>query len=195
MDKKIQLNIRLFAKRRLIQFRIKTLFFVFSLFIPLSIMARNNTNELKVGDRIPEFQLQNQNGELIDIKNYIGKKNLVIYFYPKNDTPGCTKEACTFRDQYEDFNDLDAEVFGINGQSVSSHKQFAQKHNLNFNLLSDKNDKVRDLFGVPTSFFGLLSGRVTYVIDKSGKIVHIFNSQFRAKEHIQQAINILKQIE
>ncbi|GAB7086358.1 peroxiredoxin [Marinifilum fragile] len=151
--------------------------------------------ELQIGDQIPIFQLQNQDGELINIKDFIGKQNLVIYFYPKDDTPGCTKQACSFRDQYEDFNDLNAEVFGISGQSVSSHKEFAEKHKLNFNLLCDVNNTVRKQFGVPTNFFGLLPGRVTYVVDRSGKIVHIFNSQFRAEEHIDQAKNILKQLE
>ncbi|WP_421920652.1 peroxiredoxin [Marinifilum sp.] len=155
----------------------------------------NKSKELQKGDQIPAFQLQNQDGKMINIKDYIGKQNLVIYFYPKDDTPGCTKQACTFRDQYEDFNDLNAEVFGISSQSVSSHKEFAEKHRLNFNLLCDENNEIRKLFGVPTNFFGLLPGRVTYVADRSGKIVYIFNSQFRAEEHIEQAKNILKQLE
>ncbi|NOU60062.1 peroxiredoxin [Marinifilum sp. JC070] len=155
----------------------------------------DKSKELQIGDQIPAFQLQNQDGELINIKDYVGKQNLVIYFYPKDDTPGCTKQACSFRDQCEDFNDLNAEVFGVSGQSVESHKEFAEKHRLNFNLLCDVNNTVRKQFGVPTNFFGLLPGRVTYIVDKSGKIVHIFNSQFRAEEHIEQAKNILKQLE
>ena len=172
-----------------------SLFLNFIIVFSTYSMANNNSKELKVGDQVPAFQLQNQDGEIISIQDYIGKQNLVIYFYPKDDTPGCTKQACSFRDQYEEFNDLNAEVFGISSQSVSSHKEFAEKHRLNFNLLCDKDNQVRKLFGVPTSFLGLLPGRVTYVVDRSGKIVHIFNSQFRAEEHINQAKNILKNLE
>lgn len=191
-----KLNIKLQGFRNQKQNKILIIALIAGLLFPLTIASMaNNKKQLKIGDKIPEFQLQNQNGETINIQNYIGKNNLVIYFYPKDDTPGCTKEACSFRDQYEDFNDLNAEVFGISAQSVKSHKQFAQKYNLNFNLLCDENNEVRKLFGVPTSFFGLLPGRVTYIIDKSGKIVHIFNSQFKAEEHINQAITILKQLE
>lgn len=182
-------------QQHFIRFWTKTFILVFTLLIPISAMTNNKTKELKEGDKIPFFQLQNQDGEIINIQDYIGKQNLVIYFYPKDDTPGCTKQACAFRDQYEDFNDLNAEVFGISDQSVSSHKEFAEKHRLNFNLLCDEDNQIRKLFGVPTNFFGLLPGRVTYIIDRSGKIVHIFNSQFRAEEHINQAKNILKQLE
>ena len=193
----ISLNIRTLSalQQNFIRTQVKTIVLVFTLLIPMVTMANNKTKELKEGDKIPFFQLQNQDGEIINIQDYIGKQNLVIYFYPKDDTPGCTKQACSFRDQYEDFNDLNAEVFGISGQSVSSHKEFAVKYRLNFNLLCDVDNEVRKLFGVPTSFLGLLPGRVTYIIDKSGKIVHIFNSQFRAEEHINQAKNILKQLE
>jgi thioredoxin-dependent peroxiredoxin len=109
---------------------------------------------------------------VINISDFIGKKSLVLFFYPKDDTPGCTREACSFRDHYEAFLDAGAEVIGISGQSVESHKNFAQKHNLKYHLLSDEGNKVRKLFGVPTNLFGLLPGRVTYVADKTGK-VHI----------------------
>jgi peroxiredoxin Q/BCP len=176
------------------QLKLKAVILIFTFLFPISAMA-DKSKELQIGDQIPAFQLQNQDGELINIKDYVGKQNLVIYFYPKDDTPGCTKQACSFRDQYEDFNDLNAEVFGVSGQSVESHKEFAEKHRLNFNLLCDVNNTVRKQFGVPTNFFGLLPGRVTYIVDKSGKIVHIFNSQFRTEEHIEQAKNILKQLE
>ena len=109
-----------------------------------------------VGDRIPEFALPDQHGNIIDIKSFLGKQDLVIYFYPKDDTPGCTKEACSFRDQYEDFKELGAEVIGISSDDTDSHKQFAEKYNLNFTLLSDANGQVRKQFGVPTNFFGLV---------------------------------------
>lgn len=194
IQKATHINIKDYSSQFLWDLRIKTLILILTIIFPFSAMA-DKSKELQVGDQIPVFQLQSQDGELINIKNFIGKQNLVIYFYPKDDTPGCTKQACSFRDQYEDFNDLNAEVFGISGQSVSSHKEFAEKHRLNFNLLCDVNNTVRKQFGVPSNFFGLLPGRVTYVVDRSGKIVHIFNSQFRAEEHIEQAKNILKQLE
>lgn len=135
-----------------------------------------------------------QNGELFDIQSVLGKKKLVIYFYPKDDTPGCTAEACAFRDQFEDFEQAGAMVIGISGQSVESHKSFALKHRLNFTLLSDTGNKVRKLFGVPTSFLGLLPGRVTYVVGLDGKVVYVFNSQLNAQAHVDKSVEILKQL-
>ncbi|NTU57071.1 MAG: peroxiredoxin, partial [Anaerolineales bacterium] len=110
----------------------------------------------------------------------LGKKNLVIYFYPKDDSPGCTAQACSFRDQFEVFKDADAVIIGISGQSVESHKEFAEKHRLSFTLLSDEGDKIRKKFGVPTNLLGILPGRVTYLVDKGGKVIYIFNSQTQA---------------
>jgi len=149
---------------------------------------------IKVGSKIPEFSLPDQAGKMFDIKSILGSKNLIIYFYPKDDTAGCTKEACSFRDQYEDFKDSGAEVIGISSDSVKSHNKFAQKHNLSFILLSDRGGKVRKLFGVPTNFMGLVQGRVTYVIDKQGNVVHIFNSQIKASKHITESLDALKAI-
>jgi peroxiredoxin Q/BCP len=150
--------------------------------------------EIKVGSSIPEFTLPDQNGNLFDIKSVLGKKNLVIYFYPKDDSPGCTAQACSFRDQFEVFADADALIIGISGQSVESHKEFAEKHRLSFTLLSDEGDKIRKQFGVPTNFLGLLPGRVTYVADKTGKVIFIFNSQTKATEHVNEALRILKEL-
>jgi len=116
----------------------------------------------------------------------------VIYFYPKDDTPGCTKEACSFRDQFEVFADADAVIIGISGQSVESHRKFAEKHRLRFTLLSDEGNTLRKLFGVPTNFLGLLPGRVTYVADKTGKVISVFNSQLQSSKHVDEAIRILK---
>jgi peroxiredoxin Q/BCP len=151
--------------------------------------------EIKVGSSIPEFTLPDQNGNLFDIKSVIGKKNLVIYFYPKDDSPGCTAQACSFRDQFEVFAEADALIIGISGQSVESHKEFAEKHRLSFTLLSDEGDKIRKQFGVPTNFLGLLPGRVTYVADKTGKVIFIFNSQTKATEHVDEALRILKELQ
>ena len=103
-------------------------------------------NEIKTGSTIPQFSLQDQNGNMFDISSVLGKKNLVIYFYPKDDTPGCTVEACSFRDQFDVFTEADAVIIGISGQSVESHKDFAEKHRLTFTLLSDEGNKIRKLF-------------------------------------------------
>jgi thioredoxin-dependent peroxiredoxin len=149
--------------------------------------------KVEVGSTVPQFTLPDQNGTQFSINSVIGKKNLVIYFYPKDDTPGCTKEACAFRDQFEVFNDANAMIIGISGQSVESHKQFAEKYHLTFTLLSDEGDKVRKLFGVPSSL-GMIPGRVTYVVDKSGKVVYVFNSQTQATKHVDEALRILKEL-
>jgi peroxiredoxin Q/BCP len=124
----------------------------------------------------------------------MGKKNLVIYFYPKDDTPGCTKEACYFRDQFEVFKEEDAIIIGISGQSVESHKEFATKYKLNYTLLSDEGNEIRKLFGVPTNLFGFIPGRVTYIVNKKGKVVYTFNSQSQATKHVDEALRILKQL-
>ncbi len=151
-------------------------------------------NEIKTGSTIPQFSLKDQNGNMFDINSVLGKKNLVIYFYPKDDTPGCTAEACSFRDQFEVFTEADAVIIGISGQSVESHKDFAEKHRLTFTLLSDEGNKIRKLFGVPTNFLGLLPGRVTYVADKTGKVIYIFDSQTQATKHVDEALRILKEL-
>jgi peroxiredoxin Q/BCP len=150
--------------------------------------------KIKVGSQIPEFSLLDQNGSRFNISSVLGKKNLVIYFYPKDDTPGCTAEACYFQDQFEVFKEGNAEVIGISGQSVESHKNFAEKHRLTFTLLSDEGNKLRKEFGVPTNFLGLLPGRVTYVIDKTGKVIYMFNSQTQATKHVDEALEVLKEL-
>ncbi|MCX6265956.1 MAG: peroxiredoxin [Bacteroidetes bacterium] len=150
-------------------------------------------NGLKAGSVIPSFILPDQNGNLFDINSVKGKKNLVIYFYPKDDSPGCTAQACSFQDQFEVFKEADAVIIGISAQSVESHKEFALKHRLSFTLLSDNGNKIRKQFGVPTNFLGLLPGRVTYVADKTGKIIYVFNSQTQATKHVEEALRILNQ--
>jgi peroxiredoxin Q/BCP len=166
-----------------------------ALFINLSYTSNNkNMNTIQVGDMIPGFTLLDQNGSLFDIKSVPGNKKLVIYFYPKDDSPGCTREACYFRDQFEVFKEADAVIIGISGQSVESHKKFAEKYRLSFTLLSDTGNKVRKLFGVPTNALGLLPGRVTYVADGNGKVVYIFNSQVQAERHVDEALKILKEL-
>jgi peroxiredoxin Q/BCP len=116
---------------------------------------------------------------------------VVLYFYPKDETTGCTREACTFRDSYEVFTSLGAEVLGVSGQSVESHKSFATHHGLQFILLSDMDNKVRQLYGA-TSSLGFIPGRVTFIIDKKGIVRHVFSSQLQFEKHIQEALSILK---
>ncbi len=146
---------------------------------------------INIGDRAPNFTLKNQDGESVSLSDFKGNKAVVLYFYPKDDTPGCTAESCAFRDSYTTFSDAGAEVIGISGDSVSSHKQFAQKHNLPFTLLSDQGNQVRKLYGVPATLF-ILPGRVTYVIDKEGVIRHIFNSLLDVQGHINESLKVLQ---
>jgi peroxiredoxin Q/BCP len=155
-------------------------------------MVSAEMKQIKVGDRIPEFILKDQDGNLFDISTLIGKKMLVIFFYPQDEGLRCTKQACHFRDLYDDFIEAGAEIIGISGQSVESHKSFAENHNLSYRILSDDGDNVRrKLFGVPGSLFGLLPGRVTYIVDLEGTVVYIFNSQLRVEKHVDEALKIL----
>lgn len=149
---------------------------------------------IQKGSTIPAFSLPDQNGRIFDIASILGKKNVVIYFYPKDDTPGCTKEACSFRDRYEVFREVDAEIIGISSDDVESHRKFAEKYRLPYTLLSDTENKVRKLFDVPSDFLGLLPGRVTYVVNKQGIVVHMFDSQFNAEQHIEEALEALKSL-
>ena len=145
---------------------------------------------IQIGDKLPHFTAVKQDGTAFD-SNSIQNKPVVIYFYPKDNTPGCTSQACSFRDAYQDFQDLGAEVIGVSGDSVSSHQNFQQKHKLPFILLSDSDRKLRKLFGVPTALFGLIPGRVTYVFNVSGKAIYIFDNM-SAKNHIIKALDSIK---
>jgi thioredoxin-dependent peroxiredoxin len=155
----------------------------------LSLTACSNAQILKVGAKVPEFKLPDENGNMFDLNSVLGKKKLVIYFYPKDETPGCTKEACTFRDNYDVFKKAGAMVIGISGQSVNSHKEFADKYHLPFTLLSDKDNTVRKMFGVKTS---PIPGRVTFVVDKTGHVVYTFDSLSEPVKHVDEAMRILK---
>lgn len=149
---------------------------------------------LKNGDEIPDIKLLNQDEEWVNLTELTGKGPLIIYFYPKDETPGCTAEACGFRDSYEEFKELGAEVYGISTDSPESHRKFIKRHRLNFNLLSDSNKKAEKAFGVPRNLFGLIPGRVTFIVDDNGKIAHSFNSQTQAKKHIEIALKKLKEL-
>ncbi|MCL1462947.1 peroxiredoxin [Argonema galeatum] len=149
---------------------------------------------IKVGDIAPDFTLTSQNGSPVSLKDFRGPKCVVLYFYPKDDTPGCTAESCAFRDSYETFKDAGAEVIGISGDSSNSHAQFASKYQLPFTLLSDTGNQVRKLYGVPSTL-GILPGRVTYVIDQNGVVQHIFNSQLNFKAHIEESLKTLGELQ
>ena len=148
---------------------------------------------IKVGDKAPDFTLVSQNGENVSLSQFFGKKNIVLYFYPKDESRGCTRQACEFRDKYEVFSDLGAEVVGVSSDDVESHKAFASKYFLPFILLSDADNKVRELYGVESTF-GFIPGRVTFVIDKKGVVRHVFSSQFHPKKHIEEALEVLKKL-
>lgn len=153
-----------------------------------------NHPSVKVGSRVPMFNLENQHGENISISQFLGKP-FILYFYPKDDTPGCTAEACSFRDAYQELRDLDAEVIGISADSPESHLAFAKRYDLPFVLLSDINNEVRKLFGVKSKLFGMLPGRVTYIVDANGIVQHIFDAQFMAKKHVRESLEHLKKQE
>lgn len=148
---------------------------------------------IAVGDVAPDFSLPAQDGTTVSLSDFRGQKPVVLYFYPKDDTPGCTIEACSFRDSYTAFQEAGAVVLGVSSDSVDSHQRFAQKYNLPFQLLSDAGDRLRQAYGVPKTLF-VIPGRVTYVIDKEGKVRHIFDSLLNAQAHIQESLNILRSL-
>ncbi|HZP40947.1 MAG TPA: peroxiredoxin [Candidatus Binatia bacterium] len=145
----------------------------------------------QVGDVAPDFALPDGTGRTVRLSDYRGKRPVVLYFYPKDDTPGCTKEACAFRDQYEDFTRAGAEVIGVSADSGESHARFASKYQLPFVLLTDRDGTVRKRYGVKPTL-GVLPGRVTFVIDTDGVVRHVFNSQLRATQHVAEAIAALR---
>ncbi|CAK9236913.1 unnamed protein product [Sphagnum troendelagicum] len=148
-------------------------------------------SKISVGDVVPPVGLKDQDGRLVNLDKFKGKP-LVLYFYPADESPSCTKEACAFRDSYEKFKKSGAEVVGVSGDSPESHKAFKKKYRLPFTLLSDEGNKLRKDWGIPTDFFGALAGRQTYVIDKDGKVQLIFNNQFEPDKHIVETLKIIQ---
>lgn len=148
---------------------------------------------IKVGDRVPDFSLPDQEGKTVSSGDLLGKGPVVIYFYPKDFTPGCTAEACAFRDAYEVFQDAGAEVVGVSADSADKHASFAETHRLPFVLLADQGNRVRDAFGVKKTL-GLLPGRVTFVVDKEGVVQHVFSSAVRMKAHVDEALAVVKRL-
>ncbi|HYB06916.1 MAG TPA: peroxiredoxin [Nitrososphaerales archaeon] len=146
---------------------------------------------MKVGDKAPDFSLQAQDGRTVSLRDYSGSKNVVLYFYPKDFTMGCTVETKAFGDNYDEVLSMGAEVLGVSSDTEESHGRFASECGAKFPLLADPDGRVRALYGA-NSTFGLVPGRVTFVIDKKGVVRHIFSSQMRPKQHVSEAIDVLK---
>ncbi|KAH3759370.1 alkyl hydroperoxide reductase [Pelomyxa schiedti] len=147
---------------------------------------------VKAGDTAPNFELPDQDGNIVRLSDLRGQI-VVLYFYPRDETPGCTAEACSFRDSFHVFKTAGARVIGVSSDSVDTHKKFATNHGLPFTLLSDENQAIRQAYGVGSTLF-LIPGRVTYVIDKSGIVRYTFSSQFNAAKHVQEALKVVQQL-
>lgn len=152
-------------------------------------------NAVNVGDVAPDFELNTSAaaGEPARLADFRGKRDVVLFFYPKDNSPACTAEACAFRDGYEAFLDAGAEVIGVSSDSAESHRKFADRHRLSFRLVSDPRGELRTLYGVPRTL-GAIPGRVTYVIDRQGIVRHIFSSQVQVFRHVVEALRVLRRL-
>jgi thioredoxin-dependent peroxiredoxin len=148
--------------------------------------------EIKVGDKAPDFTLPSQNGEQVHLAEFIGRKNVVLYFYPKDFTSGCTTEARAFRESYQVFFDTNTEVIGVSADSVETHRRFSQQCGLPFSILSDAVKKVREQYGISSRLF---SGRVTFVIDRQGTVRSVFSSLLQPERHVKEALEALKKLQ
>ncbi|KAK8543160.1 hypothetical protein V6N12_015725 [Hibiscus sabdariffa] len=164
---------------------------------PLSIPSSSSFKtsiyaKVEKGSVPPPFTLKDQDGKNVSLSQFKGKP-VVVYFYPADETPICTKEACAFRDSYEKFKKFGAQVVGISGDDPSSHKAFAKRYRLPFTLLSDEGNKVRKAWGVPPAdMFGTVPGRQTYVLDKQGVVQLIYNNRFQAEKHVDETLKVLQ---
>lgn len=150
-------------------------------------------NSLRVGDHVPDLTLSTHDGRLISLNHFPSNQAAVLFFYPADNTPICTAEACAFRDAYQDFVEAGALVIGISGDSQTTHRAFALAQNLPYSLVSDSDGSLRRAFGVPKTL-GVLTGRVTYVIDRQGIVRHIFNSQFFGRKHMREALRVVRKL-
>ena len=152
----------------------------------------NTHNQVKIGDAAPAFTLRDQSDCEVSLSDFRGKP-VVLFFYPKDETPGCTVESCTFRDHHAEFQALGAELMGISSDDEASHRHFAERHGLTYKLLADHKGKVRKLYGVPKTL-GMLDGRVTYIIDSEGRVRDIFRSQLSVRKHVTRALSALRSL-
>lgn len=150
-------------------------------------------SEVKVGDLAPDFSLPNQDGQMVRLSDYVGKSPVILFFYPKDFSGNCTREVCAFRDNYDVFRKMGAEVIGISQGNVESHQNFSSQYYLPYILLADEDGAVRNAWGVPKAF-GLITGRVTYILDLKGIVRSRYESQININGHIQEALNTLKKI-
>lgn len=145
---------------------------------------------VKIGDKAPDFELQRLDGGFFRLYELLKEKNVVLYFYPKDSTADCTRQACEFRDHYDLFKELQTEVVCISSDKADSHKRFERVYRLPFTLLSDTDAQIRNLYGVPRRF-GIVPGRAIYVIDKTGTVQYVFNSLSKPAEHVQKVLDVL----
>ena len=146
-----------------------------------------------VGDKLPPFSLRDAEG-VERRSDQVAGRALVLFFYPKDDTPGCTAEACSFRDNYSELQELGAEVWGVSGDDAASHQRFAARHGLPFPLLVDSGNQLRRSLGVPNALL-LVPGRVTYVIDGEGVIRHVFSNLLDGPAHLREAKAALQRLQ
>ena len=149
---------------------------------------------LSIGEAIPSFELFDQDGQTFSSEDYQGKP-LVIFFYPKDHTPGCTAQACSFRDHESEFAAVGAQVIGVNSGSIKEHKSFVEKYNLNFPVLSDPGHMVRKSFGAPGLLFNMVADRITFVTNEKHEVAFIFKSMTKATDHIDESLNFLKNLQ
>ena len=148
--------------------------------------------KLKAGDPAPDFEGPTSDGSKLGLKDFLGKKNVVLYFYPKDDTPGCTKEACSFRDNLQPIRNMGAEIIGVSLDSIESHGKFASKYGLSFPLISDKDKRIANAYGVLKDT-GTSTNRVTFIIDKTGKIAKVF-PKVDVTKHTEEVVSALKEL-
>ena len=158
-------------------------------------MSKSASGDLQVGQKAPDFTVLNDKDEKVKLSDFKGQK-IVLYFYPKDDTPGCTKEACAFRDGFKEIKKLGAAVIGVSADSVASHQKFKSKFDLNFPLLADTDKKMIEAYGTwkEKSMYGrkyMGIERTTFIIDEKGRISHIF-PKVKVGEHYDEVIEALK---
>ncbi len=148
--------------------------------------------KVKAGDQAPDFEGPTSDGSRLGLKDFVGKKNVVLYFYPKDDTSGCTREACSFRDNLQPIRQMGAEIIGVSLDSIQSHGRFASKFGLSFPLISDKEKRIANAYGVLKDT-GTSTSRVTFIIDKSGKVAKVF-SKVDVSKHTEEVVSALKEL-
>ena len=147
---------------------------------------------LKVGSQFPDFKLNDENSKEFHLYKDLKSSFLVLYFYPKDETPGCTKQACYFKDSYEEFKEIDCEIIGISSDDSTSHTNFKNNYNLPFKLLSDLQSTLRKKIQLPNDFFGLSPGRITFLLNSKNEILFIYRSSLKMKSHINEILKFLK---